>query len=193
MNAVRRLLILALVPVLISAAPAKQIIPLPDNDAGGEALIVPADSPVHFRGWNKYGYAQFDGRFVLTGTFMYGCGEGDCEGAGPYKESELTLAVVPDAELAARLPNWKIRHNDMMILISRWRPVEHSLATVAERRMLLSGKTAYISGRISIDVDHFETGIECDSANFGARFVAIAKPAKVAINDFTGDYGCAAV
>ena len=134
MNAIRRLLILALVPVLISAAPAKQIIPLPDNDAGGEALIVPADSPVHFRGWNKYGYAQFDGRFVLTGTFMYGCGEGDCEGAGPYKESELTLAVVPDAELAARLPNWKIRHNDMMILISRWRPVEHSLATVAERR-----------------------------------------------------------
>jgi hypothetical protein len=81
----------------------------------------------------------------------------------------------------------------MMILISHWSPVEHSLGTAADRRALLSGKTPYLSGRISIVVDHFETGIECDSANFGARFVEIAKPPKMALTQFRGDYGCAAV
>lgn len=193
MKFVARLLALPISALLLSAAPSPQVIPLPDKEAAGEALVIPADSPVQFRGWNKYGYAQFAGRFVLTGRFMYGCGESDCQGDGPIKESDLTLSVVPDPALAARLPNWKIRHNDMMILISRWRPLKHSLGTAAERRLLLSGKTPYLSGRISIVVDHFETGIECDSANFGARFVEVTKPPKLALTQFTGDYGCAAV
>jgi hypothetical protein len=188
-NHVARFTVMPLAVLLISATSAEQVIPLPDQDAGGEALVVPADSPVHFRGWNKYHYAQFDGRFVLTGTFMYGC-EADCEGGGPYKTSDLELTVVPDPGLKARLPNWKIRHNDMMILISRSRSLQASLGSSVERRRLLAGKLPYIAGRISIVVDHFETGIECDSANFGARFVAVAKPARMARSDFNGDYGC---
>jgi len=189
MRVAARLRLLSLTLMIIGAAPAEQVIPFPDKDAVGEALIIPANSPVHFRGWGKNGYAQFEGRFVLTGTFMYGC-EADCEGSGPLKDSDLYLTVVPDPKLKARLPNWKIRHNDMMILITRSKALTPSLGTALDRSKLRAGKLPYISGRISIVVDHFETGLECDSANFGARFVAVAKPPKDARAEFNGDYGC---
>ena len=189
MNLLVRIAAVPVIALSLGASPAARFIPLPDKDAGDDALIVPADSPVHFRGWDKYGYAEFEGRFVLTGSYMYGC-EADCEGAGPFKDSDLVLTIEPDADLKARLPNWKIRHNDMMILIRRWKSLTPSLGTPAERKRLRAGKVPYLAGRISIVVDHFKTGLECDSANFEARFIAVAKSPKVARSQFNGDYGC---
>lgn len=180
-----RIASLPLALLLVSAAPTDRVIPHPEVES--EALIVPHDSPVKFRRWGKYGYAQFDGRFVLTGAFTYGC-EVDCD--GPVKEADLAFNVVPDPVLAARLPHWKVDTTDMMVRVGREKRLARAVITPQQRAALLSGKLTNIRGRISIIVDDFQTGIECDSAGYSARFVAIAKAPKIDHVELNGDYGC---
>lgn len=173
--------------LLVSASPADRLIPHPDPGTENEALIIPHDSPVKFRRWDKYGYAQFDGSFVLTGTFTYGC-VADCE--GPVEEEYLRVDVVPDPAMAARLPHWKVRDHDMSIVIVREKRLAKSIASPRQHAALRAGKIQYVRGRVAIAVDDFRTGIECDSANFTARFVAIAEAPKLAPIELNGDYGC---
>ena len=187
MTNLARAALLPLVAMIVSAAPAPRVIPLPG--VPDEALIIPTDSPVKFHRWDKYGYAEFDGRFVLTGTFTYGNNEADYE--GPLKDDDLEFRMVPDPQFAARLPNWKIRHNDMFILIKRGSMLGHSITSSREHAAILAGKIHGVHGRISIVVDNFRTGIECDSANFTARFVAVSKAPRLVQVEFKGDYGCA--
>ena len=74
----------ALVPLaflIVSASPGPRKIPLPGHP--DEAVIIPPDSPVKFRRWDKYGYAEFDGRFTLSGTFTYGCWSNCADYKGP--------------------------------------------------------------------------------------------------------------
>lgn len=152
-----------------------------------EGLIVPPDSPVRFRGFSKYGVAQFDGRFVLTGTVVYGCAI-DC-GAKP-KDRFLRVDVVPDSAVVARLPHWKLRHNDMRIVIDPPERFVRTITTPSQRAALRSGSLGDVRGRISIVVDHFETGIECDSPTFSARFVSTAAQPRFTKIEQNGDYGC---
>ena len=177
---------------LIGAAPASKVIPLPNG--GGEALIIPAASPVKFLRWEKSGGeyvgARFSGRFVLTGQFTWGC-EWDCNDGSPITEADnFALRVVPDSDLAARLPHWKVHNQDIAIFVARSTRFTHSITTAQQRADLASGKLPDVHGRISIVVDHFETSLDCDSANFGADFVAIATPRKFAKVDVNGNYGC---
>ena len=153
--------------------------------------MIPGNSPVRFRGWDKYGYAEFEGRFVLTGTFTYGCWSGCADYDGPVEEADLDVRIVPDPQLAARLPHWKDRNNDMLILIKRGDALATSIASPRQQAALRAGKVEYIRGRTAIVVDDFRTGIECDSAGFRARFVAISKAPKLARVELNGEYGCA--
>jgi len=187
MRGLVRVLPAPLALLLGSAVSGPTVIPHPE--AKGEALIVPADSPVHFRGWDKYGYAQFDGRFVLTGTFVYGCGGNCADYEGPITEGDLQVRVAPDPAVAARLPNWKIRHSDMVILITRATDLVRMFATPRQHAALRAGKIKDLRGRLSIVVDHFRAGIECDAPSFDARFVRVVKAPKVASGKL-GEYGC---
>jgi hypothetical protein len=188
-------LLIALAGFLVSSASApfdrenavgSQFIPFPNDPE--EGLIVPPDSLVWFRGFGgKYGEAQFDGRFVLTGTVIYGCAI-DCE--EKPRDRFLRVDVVPDPAVAARLPHWKLRQNDMRIVIDPPERFVRTITTPGQRAALRSGNLADVRWRIAIVVDHFETGIVCDSASFTARFVSTAAPPRFAKIEQNGDYGC---
>jgi hypothetical protein len=188
MTVLARAALLPVAVLMMSASPGSRIIPLPGHP--DEAIVIPPDSPVKFRRWNKYGYAEFDGRFMLSGTFTYGCWSNCADYNGPVEESDLDVRVVPDPSIAARLPRWQHRKNDMLILITRSRQLAASIASPRQHAALRSGKLEYLRGRTTVVVDQFQTGIECDSTNFRARFVAITKAPKLASAGLNGDYGC---
>jgi hypothetical protein len=178
---------LAFAFLLVGAAPAPTIIKPLDAELAGEALIVPADSPVQFKRWDKYGYAVFEGRFELTGTFTYGCYV-DCE--GPVTENEIRTDFVPDPVVAARLPHWKVRNNDISLVLSNDKSFARTFANPKLHAAILKGRVPYIQGRATIVVEDFRTGIECDSANFEARFVKVVSVPKVKSVKLDGNYGC---
>jgi hypothetical protein len=185
MNILARIAALPLALILASAVPADAIIPLPGLD--GEAIVVPHDSPVRFRGWGKEDTAHFSGSFVLSGTYSYGCEFCD---DWPIKEDELSLKIVPDPALASRLPHWKIRSGDMAIFLKQSEKLNRAIGSPGERRALRSGKLDDIHGRITILVDHFDAAIECDGATYLARFVSVVRRPTVQRDKLDGSYGC---
>ena len=179
-----RIAAIPLAVLVIGASPAPQYIPLGDYDEG---MVIPADSPVAFRHFGKHrDSAYFTGRFVLEGAFIL-----DCDYCEPgYKDNQLRLIIVPDPAIAATLPHWKKHNNDIAIAITNARPFINAISTPAERQSLLSGKLLEIRGRTAIVVDQYEASLDCDSADYSAHFIAIAKPPKVAKVEPQGDFGC---
>jgi hypothetical protein len=182
-----RALISLLALVLVSASPppkAKEIAWAKGDD---EAIVIPAGSPVHFAHYDKDHYARFTGRFVLTGTFVYGC---DIECEPPLHQADVYASIVPDRAMAAVLPHWKLRNSDMRIYLDNGERLASQIVSKRERAALLAGKVDSVRKKVSIVVDDFRAGIECDSASYSARFVALAKPVQVATARLDGDYGC---
>lgn len=185
MNLVTRIAALPLAALIISAAPAPKYIAL---DSYGEALVIPADSPVRLLRFNKqHAAASFRGRFVLTGMFVYGC---DIECEPPLAKGDVHGSIIPDPDAAARLPHWKIRNNDIRIYLHGWDRLAARVISPDERAAVFAGKADSIRKHVSIIVDDFNASIECDSASYDARFISLAKPAKVTTAMLAGDYGC---
>jgi len=182
MRALAALLSLA----LVAAAPAGKPTEI-RSGLGDEALVVPAGSPVRFLRFGKDYEGRFSGRFVLTGTFFYGC-EIECE--PPLQKDQVFAAIVPDPEIAAVLPHWKLRDNDMRIYLVNGERLASQIVTRQERAALLAGKIDDVRRHVTIIVDDFRAGIDCDSAFYSARFVAIAKPIEIARAKPDGNYGC---
>lgn len=184
---------MAIVPIalsLLGATPAPQIIPV--GGGGDEALIIPANGPVKFRGFDKFGTARFAGRFTLTGTFIYSCA--DCEPHARFsprlKPDDLELEVVPDADLAARLPHWRIHRQHMIVEVRGANKLTQTIGNRRERAALFSGKIDALHGRMAIVVDQLRSDTECDSATWSASFVAVAQPPKLSASRPTGTFGC---
>lgn len=185
MSAYSRAAIGVLALALVGAAPPAKVIPHP---GGGPALVVPRNSPVRFTGFDKNGAAHFSGRFELSGAFTYGC-EYDCE--GPVEEDSLSLALVPDTELAKRLPHWEDRGDRMAVYVDRADRLASSITTRQQHAALLSGKLADVRGRLAITVDDYVADFGCDySPAYSARFVELAKPPQLAQIEVDGDFGC---
>ena len=121
---------IAIALLLAGAAPAERTVP---HLGGGPALVIPAGSPVKFRGFDKDGGARFSGRFVLSGTFVYHC-EVECEPG--MTEADLDLGIVPDPGLAARLPHWKDR-GETPVDYSQGGENQHQTLTISEELTLL--------------------------------------------------------
>lgn len=168
--------------LLGTSSPAK-LVPLGKYREG---ILIPTTSPVRFRRFDQYDRAHFNGTFIVEGTFVLDCNY--CERG--YKDNELHLSMIPDAPIAARLPHWKMHNGDIEIDITGATTFIRSITTPQERQMLLSLKLNEIKGRAALVVDQFEAGLDCDSANYSARFVAIAKPAKRNNRQPGGDVGC---
>ena len=161
--------------LLAAATPADNVIPRP---SGGPSLIDPADNPVEFKGYDGAGVARFDGRFVLSGYFTYGCAF-DWDGA-PVTEQDLVVRIVPDSELAKRLPRWS-NSGDMVIEVLRPEKLRPSIATAEHVKALISGEVADVHGHIAVVVDGFAADFGCDySPYYSARFVAVAEAPKAA-------------
>jgi hypothetical protein len=173
--------------LLLGASPANRTIPRP---GGGPALIIPAGSPVKFRGFDENGVAHFDGRFLLIGSFTYGCNI-DCEEL-PIPRDNLEFNLVPDQQLMKRLPHWQDRGGDMVIYLTRTSRLERALVGQKQLAALLSGKTKDVRGRIAIMVDGYTADFGCDySPSYSARFVSLPKPPTIAQIEVNGDFGCA--
>ena len=171
---------------LSSAASTQTVIPL-RRDRSDDALVIPTDSPVKFRRWKQYGMADFDGRFVLTGTFVYGCAI-DCE---ERKENDrfYRMDFTPDPDIARRLPRWRIHDQVPAIVITNAPAFIHAVVSPKVYAGLHSGKISDVRGRASILVDHFEAGIECDSAELSAHYVRIVAAPKLSATP-DGHPGC---
>lgn len=152
-----------------------------------EAILVPSGSPVRFRGFDRFGFAYFDGQFVLPGRFTYACSS-DCE--GPLDERFLRFDLIPDAAVAARLPRWRGRHQDMLVVIVRSDRLLRAIVGPRQRAKLRSGKIDEVRGRIALVVDEFNTGIECDGEVYSARFIAVDRPAMIDKIIPDGEFGC---
>lgn len=185
MDRLARIALLPVATLLISATPPARVVPLPKGE--GEALVIPARSPIRFEGFGKYDVARFTGRFVLTGTFIYGC-EIECE--PPLKTDEISARIIPDAASAATLPRWKIRNGDMRIYLVRGERLANAIVTRREKAALLAGKVEDVRRQVAIVVDDYRAGIECDSASYTARYISLARPAQLASAKVEGDFGC---
>ena len=173
---------------LVSAGPSAGPTIVPLSGMGDEALVIPAASPVQFTGFAKEGTtAHFSGRFELSGTFVYGC---LMECTAPLEPDQLEAFVVPDQQFAALLPNWKVRGEVKRIYIWNGDDLASQFLTAEERAALLSGKIPDIRRYVAITVEDFAAGIECDSASYTARFVALARPPEIATAKLDGVSGC---
>ena len=182
-----RTLVTLLSLALTAAAPVAMPAEIPWASDSDEALIAPSASPVRFIRFDESRVAHFRGRFVLIGTFVYGC---DIECNPPLSKGDVNSSIVPDPSAAARLPHWKIRNTDMRIVLDGGDQLAALVINPKERAAIYAGKVDNIRKRVSIVVDDFNTTLECDSPSFGARFVSLAEPARIATAKLDGDYGC---
>jgi hypothetical protein len=181
-------MIAVLALALVSAAPATQPTIVPLSGMNDEALVIPAASPVQFTGFAKEGTtANFSGGFVLTGTFVYGC---LMECTAPLDSNQLEAFVVPDPEFAATLPSWKLRGGVKRIYLWNGDALAGKVVRTEERAALLAGKVADIRRQVAINIEDFAAGIECDSASYTARFIALAKPPEIASAKLDAIQGC---
>lgn len=174
----------ALAALSLAAAPPAAEYPL--SDVEGEALVVPANSPIKFTGMDVH-LSRFSGEFVLNGTLVYRCAV-DCD--APIDPRSLTAFVIPDRSQAQSLPYWKTRRSEIHVYFENDEALANTLISEAERKALLAGKVADIRKRVSLKVDEFRLGIDCDSASYTARFVALARPARIARSNRPIEEGC---
>jgi len=157
--------------LLAAAGPESAIYPLADVE--GEALVVPAESPVAFARFEEH-TGHFSGQFELTGLLVYGC---QIECNAPLNPLDLAIFVIPDAPMASMLPHWKIRADEIHLYFDNDTDLARAVTTAAERKALLSGRKTEIRKRVALVVDDFRLGIDCDSSSYTARFVSLKKPA----------------
>ncbi len=169
---------------LAAAAPPAAEYPL--SDVEGEALVVPATSPVAFTRFDDH-LGRFEGRFELTGTLVYRCSV-DCD--LPIDPRNLTAFVVPDARFTADLPYWKTRRSEIHLYFDNDQTLADALISPSERGDLMSGKRAEVRKRVALMIDDFRLGIDCDSASYQAHFVELAKPAVEIASREEIDAGC---
>ena len=182
-----RSLITLLSLALVSASPGAKPTEIAWTPGSDEAIVIPAASPVRFKGFDKEHYARFSGRFVLTGTFVYGC---NVECGPPMQNADIEADLIPDPAMAAALPHWKLRNGDLLIYLVDGERLAKQIVTRRERTALMAGKLPDIRKHVAITVDDFQAGIECDSAFYSARFIALAKPVQVAQKKVEPNYGC---
>lgn len=183
MNASARFMLITLPLALLGAGPAARLIPVGKY---GEAVVMPAGSPVRLQRIDHDDRVLFNGRLVIQGTWVI-----DCEWCEPgQKDNELHLSIVPDSATVARLPRWKNHSNDIRIDLTNADRFIRSVSTPDERKRLLAGTLTDIRGHAAIVVDHYEAALECDAASYSARLVEVAQTARRANLPTDGAYGC---
>jgi len=165
-----------------ATADAPSQFPLP---RGIDTIVVPSGSPVRFASMDEHGRASFKGRFVLSGTYYYGDNEYS-DGPDVY----LTLYFVPDPDIAARLPYFKIRGRPSVIFLNNSDTFVNAVVSRQTLARLQKKGAPRAAGKIAIWADGFEARIECDAAEFRSRFVSIYKPARALVAANKQDFDC---
>ena len=179
------LLLLFLGVPALAASPPK---PLPFNDAQGrniDTIHVPPRSPVRFTEWLKGNppVAQFEGRFVLTGTYYYGDSQ---QNNGPEFAGEAY--VIPDRN--AQLPQFVKRVGQRMIAIDNPDIFAAAVIPAGVLQRVRRKGGGYASGRVAVRVEGFTVGIACDNASYGTHFASIYTPGGASIESSRPRAGC---
>jgi len=142
------------------------------------ALVVPNGSPVRFASYDDHNItAKFVGRFALTGLYRITFAQG-----GGYTE----LNFEPDRTWVARLPYWKA-YQQHARQIAFDNP-DDFLKAVLPAHLRHKGQ---ISGRVAVNVNGYQTGIECDWPWFTVHYLSIEHaPALLAKAGADDDIGC---
>ena len=178
-----RLMMLALASLALGAVPAAKSIPVGEY---GEAILIPASSPVRLQSIDRDDRVRFSGRLIVEGTWVL-----NCDWCQPgQRDNQLYLSIIPNPATVARLPRWKNHINDIRIDLSNADPFIRKVSTAHERKRLLAGTLTDIRGHAAIVVDNYEAALECDSASYSARFVETTRTARRADLATDGSYGC---
>ena len=174
--------VLATAFLLTPAIAADRAIPRPDK---ADTIVLPNNSPLHFRAFGDENAAKFDGPIELTGTWYYGDNQ--------YNDTDTvdaSLYFVPDRTSLARLPRFATRGQPGDIYLTNPGDFLNAVVPPVDRAKVQKKGTKYLSGKIDIWVDQFEAGVECDAPYFNARFLGVAKPPlRVALANLP-DEGC---
>lgn len=182
----RALFVCAIIVMATVTSPAfskgDTVIPVKADD---DALIVPAQSSLHFHNFGPESAGEFDGAIELSGTWYYGVDPfngDDTEGANFY--------FVPDNASYGRLPRFKVRGQPEYIFLTNAIDLLNLVASKADQAKAEKKKAKYISGKVTIWIDKFDAGIECDAPTFDAHFLRIAQPSmRMAAANMPGE-GC---
>ena len=159
------LLILLSMPVM---AAEPRVIPF----GGGDNLLIPKDSPVHYSKGSSV--IAFKGRFLLTGTYYYGDNDFNDSGDDNPKQYQFEpeAYIIPDTDVAARLPHFQFRNNKRSIIITNPDNFAKAVVPPAQAKQVRCRQCGDATGHIEIWVDQFSASIECDAPAYEVRFLS---------------------
>ncbi len=164
----QRLAILLIAFVAIGAAVPMKVIPIGD---GTEAFLVPANSPLRFRSYNKEELVYyFSGHFTISGTYHYGW-EADEENPGPW------LYIEPDTETIARLPSLKRSPSPSVIYLRNIPAFTKTVLPLDVRKAIAAKKLMSVQGHIVITAENYAIQKICGGEVYSADFVSVSGPA----------------
>lgn len=145
--------------------------PLYPGEAGAEEILVPAQSPLRFVSFSREDFpkAVFHGRFTLSGTYEV-----------EVSEDGFWVSMWPDGKSRRVLPFWRERGGPHKIGLSNSSAFAQAVAPKSKLQKLRAGKLSFIRGRVTIIAEDYEASIECDAAQFYARYIAVVRPALAA-------------
>jgi hypothetical protein len=152
-----------------------------DATPESEALLIPAANTMRLVQSARDGMsmATFRGRFTLSGRYLI---EGQAE--------ETSVIFWPDRKSLATLPYWRQRGGPEEMYITNGWAFAQAVAPKDRLQKLQAQTLSGIRGRVTIIADDYETSIECDDADFFARFVSVVKPPLTLASKFESQDDC---
>jgi hypothetical protein len=183
MTRIGLLLLLFLGAPALAVPPPK---PIPFNDAQGrnvDTIHVPPRSPVRFTKWLKGNVAQFEGRFVLTGTYYYG---DSLQNNG--SEFVGQAHIIPDRDL--QVPQLVKRIGPRAIGIDNPDIFADAAIPAGVLQRVRRKGGGYATGHVAIRVEGFTIGIACDSPSYATDFASVYIPAGARVESSRPRTGC---
>jgi hypothetical protein len=147
----------------------------------GSAIVIPAGSKLELLPFKSDmgPLAEFRGQFTLSGTYL----------VDSY-DPETGVTFWPDKKSRNALPYWQERDRPSEIYLTNGTAFADAVLPQAKLRMVKAGTLSNVRGRVTIIADSFSTSIECDVANYSARFVMVVMPDRQIAAIPSEDEGC---
>ncbi len=146
-----------------------RVVLLDPKHADGQAVVIPSGSALRLAstsGQDEPSKAVFSGRMTLSGTY-------ELQGYG----DEAWVTLWPDKKSLGIVPYWHEWWQGPPTEITLENGWDFAKAVLARNQLhKLKADNHSVRGKITVIVDRYETSIECDNANYFARFVAVVKP-----------------
>lgn len=159
----------------------QRVVELQPGEEYSSAIIIPAGSKLELLPFKSDmgPLAEFRGQFTLSGTYL----------VDSY-DPETSAIFFPDKKSVNSLPYWRDRSRPTEIYINNGMAFADAVLPQDKLRMVKAGTLSAVRGRVTIIADSFSTSIECDAANYSARFVSVVRPDRQIAAIPSEDEGC---